>query len=144
MIPRVSLLTLGVRNLDRSVGFYEDIFGWKKSPASQDDVIFFQVGGLVVSLYPLNLLAEDARIDAANDGFAGVAFAYNAASENEVNQIFGMLREKGVTILKAPEKAFWGGYSGYFADPDGYAWEVAHNPFFPRDEHGELRLPTAG
>jgi uncharacterized glyoxalase superfamily protein PhnB len=85
-------------------------------------------------------LAEDALISAEGSGFSGFTLAYNARSEGEVDEIIAALKSKGVTILKEPQKVFWGGYSSYFADPDGYAWEVAFNPFFLFDEHGNLKL----
>ena len=134
------IITLGVKDLNRSRAFYTDILGWKPSPASNDGVTFFQAGGVVLSLYPRNALAEDASVGLEGSGFGGVTLAYNTRSEHEVDEIIDDLRSKGVTILKNPQKAFWGGYHAYFADPDGKHWEVAFNPFFLFDEAGNLDL----
>ena len=94
----------------------------------------------MLSLYPRDALAEDASIPHEGSGFGGVALAYNTRSEHEVDEIISDLKSKGVTILKSPQKAFWGGYHAYFADPDGNPWEVAFNPFFPFDNSGNLVL----
>ena len=102
--------------------------------------MFFQAGGVVLSIFPREKLAEDAQVKAEGSGFAGITLAYNTQSEAEVDEIINDLRAKGVKILKEPQKVFWGGYSSYFADPDGNCWEVAYNPFFPFDEQGNLKL----
>jgi catechol 2,3-dioxygenase-like lactoylglutathione lyase family enzyme len=134
------LITLGVRDLERSRKFYIETLGWKASSNSGDDVAFFQAGGVVFAIYPREKLAEDALTSPEGSGFAGVTLAYNARSETEVDQIIRDLEAKGVPIAKQPQKAFWGGYSSYFVDPDGFHWEVAYNPFFPFDESGNLKL----
>ena len=134
------LVTLGVRDFERSFKFYSETLGWKPASASQDDVAFFQAGGAVLGLYPREKLAEDALTSSKGSGFAGVTLAYNARSEEEVDEIIRTLDAKGVRIVKQPQKAFWGGYSAYFADPDGFLWEVAYNPFFLFDESGNLNL----
>lgn len=134
------LITLGVRDLVQSRKFYAETLGWKPAPASSDDVVFFQAGGVVLGLYPREKLAEDALTSPEGGGFAGVTLAYNARSEQEVNEIIRDLESKGVQIAKQPQKVFWGGYSSYFVDPDGFHWEVAYNPFFPFDESGNLKL----
>jgi catechol 2,3-dioxygenase-like lactoylglutathione lyase family enzyme len=134
------IVTLGVKDLSRSRSFYTEILGWKRSSASNDGVAFFQAGGVVLSLYPRNALAEDACIESEGSGFGGMALAYNTRSEHEVDEIIYDLRSKGVTILKSPQKAFWGGYHAYFADPDGNPWEVAFNPYFLFDNAGNLHL----
>ena len=131
------LVTLGVTDFEQSYKFYAETLGWKPASASQDDTAFFQAGGVVLSIYPREKLAEDALISPEGHGFSGITLAYNARSESEVNEIINDLRSKGVKILKEPQKVFWGGYSGYFKDPDGHLWEVAHNPLFwvgPRDD----------
>jgi len=134
------LVTLGVRDLERSRKFYTETLGWKQASASNDDVVFFQAGGVILGLYLREKLAEDAQTSPEGSGFAGVTLAYNARSEAEVDQIIRDLEAKGVQIAKQPQKVFWGGYSSYFVDPDGFLWEVAYNPFFPFDESGNLNL----
>ena len=94
----------------------------------------------MLSIYPREKLAEDALVPPEGRGFSGISLAYNAQSELEVDEIIRDLKSKGVKILKEPQKAFWGGYTSYFADPDDYCWEVAYNPYFPFDEHGNLKL----
>lgn len=140
MNQHLHLITLGVRDFERSYKFYTETLGWKPASASQDDVAFFQAGGVVFGIYPREKLAEDALASPEGNGFAGVTLACNTRSEQEVDDIIQDLEAKGVEIVKQPQKVFWGGYSSYFADPDGFHWEVAHNPFFPFDESGNLKL----
>jgi catechol 2,3-dioxygenase-like lactoylglutathione lyase family enzyme len=140
MRQHLHLITLGVRDFERSRKFYAETLGWKPAAASQEDTAFFQAGGVVLSIYPREKLAEDAMVSPEGEGFSGVTLAFNAGSEAEVDEIIRELRGKGVTIAKEPQKVFWGGYSSYFADPDGNLWEVAYNPYFPFDEAGNLRL----
>ncbi len=140
MNQHLHLITLGVRDFEKSKKFYTETLGWKPSSASQDDVTFFQAGGVVLAIYPREKLAEDALTSLEGQGFSGITLAYNARSESEVDEIIRDLKAKGVKIVKEPQKAFWGGYSSYFADPDDYHWEVAYNPFFPFDESGNLKL----
>ena len=140
MNQHLHLITLGVRDFERSRKFYTEVLGWKLASASNDDVAFFQAGGVVLGLYPREKLAEDALTSPEGSGFAGITLAYNARSEAEVDEIIADLRSKGVKIVKEPQKVFWGGYSSYFADPDDYHWEVAYNPFFAFDEKGNLKL----
>ncbi len=140
MKQHLHLITLGVRDFEKSKKFYADTLGWAPASASQDDVAFFQAGGVVLGVYPREKLAEDAITSPEGSGFSGITLAYNAQSEAEVDEIIGELKAKGVKIVKEPQKVFWGGYSSYFADPDDYHWEVAYNPFFPFDENGNLKL----
>ncbi|MEW5827425.1 MAG: VOC family protein [Chloroflexota bacterium] len=140
MNQHLHLLTLGVRDLERSRKFYTETLGWKPASASSEDVAFFQAGGVALGLYPREKLAEDALTSPEGSGFAGITLAYNARSEQEVDMLIADLEAKGVEIVKRPQKVFWGGYSSYFADPDGFLWEVAYNPFFPFDEDGNLKL----
>ena len=140
MNQHLHLITLGVKDLEQSRKFYTEILGWKPSSAGSDDVVFIQAGGVVLSLFPRENLAEDALISPESSGFSGFTLAYNAQSESEVDEIISDLKSKGVKIVKEPQKVFWGGYSSYFADPDDYRWEVAYNPFFPFDEAGNLKL----
>ncbi len=139
MDQHLHIITLGVRNFEASKKFYAETLGWKIS-RPQEGVAFFQAGGVVLALYPREMLAEDAVVSAEGNGFSGIALAYNARSESEVDEIISDLKSKGVKIVKEPQKVFWGGYSSYFADPDDYLWEVAYNTFFPFDEQGNLKL----
>ncbi len=140
MNQNLHLITLGVRDFEKSKKFYTETLGWKPSSASQEDVAFFQTSGVVFAIYSREKLAEDALVSPDGSGFSGITLAYNARSESEVDEIIKDLKSKGVKIVKEPQKAFWGGHSSYFADPDGYHWEVAYNPFFPFDENGILKL----
>jgi uncharacterized protein len=140
MNQHLHLVTLGVRDYETSKKFYTEILGWKPSSSSNEEVTFLQAGGVVLSIFQREKLAEDALVDPEGNGFAGFTLAYNAQSEAEVDEIITTLKAKGVKILKGPQKVFWGGYNSYFADPDGNCWEVAYNPFFPFDENGNLKL----
>jgi catechol 2,3-dioxygenase-like lactoylglutathione lyase family enzyme len=139
MNQHLHIITLGVRDFEASKKFYAATLSWKIS-GSQDDIAFFQAGGVVLAIYPREKLAEDAMIAPESNGFSGITLAYNANSESEVDETIADLRSKGVKIIKEPQKAFWGGYSSYFADPDDYRWEVAYNPFFQFDENGNPKL----
>lgn len=139
--PRVNLVTLGVSDLAASIAFYERL-GWRRSvSAGTDEVAFFALGNLVLGLYPRPLLAQDAKVPDTPPGFSGVTLAINLADEAAVNVAMAAALAAGARQAKAPEKVFWGGYSGYFADPDGHLWELAFNPFFPQDEGGLIVLP---
>lgn len=140
MNQHLHLVTLGVRNMEISRKFYTETLGWKPASSSNEDITFFQAGGIVLSIFQREKLAEDALVSPDGEGFAGFTMAYNARSESEVDEITRDLKSKDVKILKEPQKVFWGGYSSYFADPDGNCWEVAYNPFFPFDENGNLKL----
>lgn len=140
MEPRLSLVTLGVTNLARSRAFYERL-GWRASSASSDAIVFFQAGGMALALYPRADLAKDARLAAEGSGFGGITLAYNTRTRDEVDRLLAEAAAAGATILKPAEEAFWGGYSGYFADPDSFPWEVAWNPGFLLAEDGSLHLP---
>ncbi len=140
MKPRINIITLGVADLNKSLEFYEKGLGWEKSSASQDNIAFFTLNGIVLGLYPRELLAEDAGISPVGDGFKGITLAYNAKSENEVDEIIKTVEQLGATIVKRPQKVFWGGYSSYFKDLDGYLFEVAYNPYFEFDENDNLKL----
>ncbi len=140
MRPRMNVVTLGVKDLDRSVRFYASL-GFERSKASQDDVAFFQLGPIVLSLYPTGKLAEDAAVPARRSGFDNITLAHNAKSEKEVDDTVKEAENAGAKVVKKPQKTFWGGYSGYFADPDGHLWEVAYNPFWRFDENDNVILP---
>jgi uncharacterized protein len=130
MKQRLTIITLGVEDLTRSTAFYTEKFGWKPTETSTKDICFFELNGILLSLYNRNELAKDATVDASGSGFKGFSLAYNTSSEKEVDEIISMLRSKGVRIVKEPQKVFWGGYSSYIADPDGNLWEIAYNPYF--------------
>lgn len=141
MEPRLSFVTLGVADMARARAFYEAL-GFAASSASNPNVTFFAAGGVVLALFGREALAEDAQVGAAGNGFSGVALAHNVARETDVARVLGEAERAGATILKPSQKAFWGGTSGYFADPDGHLWEVAHNPNFPLDAEGRVTLPA--
>ena len=139
MNQHLHIVTLGVSDLETSNKFYSETLGWKPS-RPQEGIVFFQAGGVVLALFPREELAKDAQIPSGGTALDRFTLAYNAQSEAEVDEIISDLRAKGVKILKEPQKVFWGGYSSYFADPDGNCWEVAYNPFFAFDEQGNLKL----
>lgn len=142
MEPRISLITLGVRDLGRSLAFYRDGLGWLLSSASVDNVVaFFRTSGAVLALFSREDLAAGAHLSADGSGFGGIALAQNVASPKDVDAVLAQAAAAGATILKPGQQADWGGYSGYFADPDGYPWEVAWNPGFPMAADGSLQLP---
>ncbi len=137
MEQRLTIISLGVSDLTISSKFYESNFGWERSAASNDDIRFYQLNGILFSLYPVSKLGEDAGISIpADKGYRPLTIAHNTRSEKEVDDLITDLRIKGVKIVKEPQKVFWGGYSSYVADPDGFLWEIAFNPFLPMDERG--------
>lgn len=137
---RVTLITLGVADLDRAKAFY-DALGWVHTERTEG-VVFYQINGLVLGLFPLAELAKDQGRPDAVLGKGAVTLAQNFATEAEVDAAFAHALACGATVLKTPEKVFWGGYSGYYADPDGHVWELAHNPFWTLNDDGSLTLPT--
>ena len=139
-LKRVSIITLGVADVGTSRAFYEAL-GFKASTASQDSITFFDAGGVILALFARVALAEDAHVADSPPGFSGVSIAHNCRSEAEVDAVLGHAVANGAALKKPAQKVFWGGYSGYFADPDGHLWEVAYNPFFPIEADGRLRLP---
>jgi len=142
MEPRLTLITLGVDDLDRAIAFYRDVVGWTPASVVEGDVAFFDLGGIVLALWGRADLAADIGTTVARDGSEGMALAYNARSREEVDAIFATLGERGASIVKPPVETDWGGYSGYFADPDGHHWEVAWNPFWPIREDGRIDFPA--
>jgi catechol 2,3-dioxygenase-like lactoylglutathione lyase family enzyme len=143
MEPRLSLITLGYIDLARSLRFYRDGLGFPLSPASQDDVAFFRTGGIVLALYPRHKLAEDATVpdDGRAGAFTGVVLSHNVREKAEVAAVLALAAATGGRVVKPAQDVFWGGHSGYFADPDGHLWEVAWNPYFPLAEDGRVLLP---
>ncbi|WP_187260874.1 VOC family protein [Pontibacter beigongshangensis] len=140
MEQRITLITLGVKNLQRSRDFYRNVFGWEQTEASTESVIFMQLNGLQLALFPQESLADDAGVAADGKGFRGFSLAHNMRSEQEVDALVTELEQKGARVLKRPEKVFWGGYSGYIADPDDNLWEIVYNPFLPLDEQGNVSI----
>ncbi len=140
MEQRISIVTLGVADLARSRTFYESL-GWRASQASSAAVVFFQAGGMILALYPRADLAKDASVAGEGQGFPGFSISYNARTRSEVDAVLAEAEVAGAKILKPAQEAFWGGYSGYFADPDNFAWEVAWNASFPITEDGSIHLP---
>lgn len=137
---RVTLITLGVADLPASRGFYARL-GWQEHGESQEGVAFYQMNGLALALFGLADLAADQGRAGAVLGTGAITLAQNFPTEAEVDAAFEAALAAGATALKRPEKVFWGGYSGYWADPDGHVWEVAMNPYWPLGADGSLRLP---
>jgi catechol 2,3-dioxygenase-like lactoylglutathione lyase family enzyme len=138
MEQRLSMVTLGVADLDRSLRFYQAL-GWQRGN-KEAEVVFFQAGGTVVGLWSRASLAEDAHVPPEGSGFAGITVAYNTRTREEVDAVLAQAKAAGGTITKPAEAAFWGGYAGYFADPDGHLWEVAWNPHWTITADGSVRL----
>jgi len=136
--PRVSLVTLGVEDLARAIAFYTAL-GWERV-GEEDAVAFFRTAGPVLALWSTESLADDAQVDGTRGPFDGIALAINVESEAAVDEGLAVAVAAGATLLKVAERVFWGGYSGYFADPDGHAWEVAYNPGWSLDERGLPQL----
>lgn len=139
MEQRLTLVTLGVGDLGRSRRYYAAL-GWHEIEPRQESVAFFQLNGIGLSLFPRAELAKDAQVTDGAAGFSGITLAHNLRSEAEVDALFAEMVAAGATAVKRPQKVFWGGYSGYVADPDGHLWELAHNPFFPLDAAGNVTL----
>lgn len=136
---RVSLITLGVADLARARTFYEAL-GWSSGSPTDSDVVFFQTGGMVFALWDRVKLAEDSGV-APGEGFGGVTLAYNVSSQGEVDAVVAEARTAGARVTREPGTTFWGGYSGVFVDPDGFPWEVAHNPHWTVGADGSVSLP---
>ena len=128
MDARISMITLGVADMEKSIEFYERGLGFPRLD-SDPNIAFFSLNGTWLGLYPRELLAEDATVSPEGTGFPGMTLSHNVQSEEEADAVYQQALAAGAVALKAPGKVFWGGYSGYFKDPDGYLWEVAHNPF---------------
>lgn len=129
MKPRISMITLGVSDLARSIAFYEKGLGFPRME-SPPEVAFFTLNGTWLGLYGREALADDAGVSSEGEGFESFTLAHNVSSEHEVDEVVSQAVAAGATLVKTPQKVFWGGYSGYFRDPDGHLWEVAHNPLF--------------
>ncbi|MEO3429149.1 VOC family protein [Pelagibius sp. CAU 1746] len=145
MEQRMTMVTLGVRDLARAQKFYEEGLGWTLSDGVEGQVAFYQLaGGGLLGLYGLEALAEDAAVPLAElkpgQNFGGMTLAHNVASPEAVDATMKEVVAAGATLMKPAEKVFWGGYSGYFADPDGHLWEVAYNPFWTLNDDGSVSL----
>jgi uncharacterized protein len=141
MDQRLSLVTLGVADLERSQRFYEAL-GWKRGN-KEAEVAFFQLNGMILALWSRAALAEDAGIEDTGGSFGGIALAYNARSKADVDAALAEAKQAGARILKPAHDVFWGGYSGYFADPDGHVWEVAWNPGWTITAQGDTRMASS-
>lgn len=138
---RINIVTLGVQDLERSSAFYAAL-GWRRSAASNEEIVWFATAGSVLGLFPFEQLAQDAALAPERaSGFGGITLAINVPTEEEVQPALDAAAEAGGSILKPATRADWGGLSGYVADPDGYPWEVAWNPFLPLDDAGLLVMP---
>ena len=141
MEPRVSLVTLGVSDLERAVAFYRDGLGWPKSDVGGDEVAFFKTGGAIIALFPRVALAADAGVEVAEEsGLVRFSLAHNVAEEESVDSVLAQAAEAGATIVKEAQEIFFGRH-GYFVDPEGFLWEVAWNPSFPMAAHGSIEVP---
>jgi uncharacterized protein len=138
MRQRVSVLTLGVRDLPRARRFYEAV-GWQTRAEPGDEVVFFQAGDMVLALWDRARLAEDSCVEDA-PGWGGVTLALNVGSAEEVDAVTEEARAAGATVGREPDKTFWGGYSSVFLDPEGHPWEIAHNPHWTLTAEGGVRL----
>lgn len=130
------MITLGTSDLSRARTFYESL-GWRNAAGPEDDVVFFQAGGMIVALWDRTRLAEDSAVDDGG-GWGGVTLAYNTRSPDEVDTVIAEARAAGATIGREPGPTFWGGYAGVFIDPEGHPWEVAHNPGWKIDKDGSV------
>ncbi|TNE64095.1 MAG: VOC family protein [Rhodobacteraceae bacterium] len=137
---RVTLITLGVDDMARARAFYAAL-GWEMHPRSQDEMTVYQANGFALGLFGREALAEDQARPGVPLGTGAMTLAQNFPSEAEVDDAFARAEAASATVLKRPEKVFWGGYSGYYADPDGHVWELAYNPFWPLEANGNLTLP---
>jgi uncharacterized protein len=137
----LSLVTLGVSDLERSIAFYEAL-GFRRKVTKAEGVGFFQAGAIIFAVWPASELSKDVNVAAADaPAFRGVALAWNCSSQVDVDAAIEHARRAGASVPKPARKTFWGGYAGYFADPDGHLWEVAHNPHWPLGDDGRLTLP---
>ena len=129
MQQRISMITLGVKDLKKSVEFYQQGLGLPLREPQSDDVAFFNLKGTWLGLYPWDKLAEDMTVSPQGTGFRGVTLAHNVKSKEEVDSVMSQATQAGATLVKAAQDVFWGGYSGYFSDVDGHLWEIAWNPY---------------
>lgn len=138
MRSNLTAITLGVSDLKRSIRFYRDALKFPTTAKDDDPVAFFNLNGIVLSVFPKSSLAEDATVSAEGSGFSGITLAHNTKDKEEVDQVLAFAKSAGVTIVKPAHDTFWGGYGGYFSDPDGYLWEVVWNPYWKLDAEGRV------
>ncbi|MEE4315086.1 MAG: VOC family protein [Desulfofustis sp.] len=140
-IPRLSMITLGVADLAKAASFYEAVLATPPN-RSYDGVVFIELPGSWLALYPIDALAADisSEITPARTGFSGITLAHNARNREDVIAVIDRARNAGARILREPQETFWGGFNGYFADRDGYCWEIAWGPMFGFDEHGDMHF----
>lgn len=136
MEQRVSLVTLGVTDLDRARTFYEDL-GWLTDAEEGDDIVFFSCNGMILALWDRDLLAEDSVVEDSG-GWGGITLAHNVSAPEDVDAVMAEAEAAGATIARPPAETSWGGYSGLFHDPDGHPWEIAHNPFWAVEDDGTI------
>ncbi len=139
MDQRISIVTLGTNDLPRAVAFWEAM-GWPRKQRAFDAIALFQVGGIAFALYPFDALAKDCGMADRGPGFGGFTVAHNVGSKAEVDALIARAVGNGARLQVAPHEAFWGGYSGYFCDPDGHPWEIACNPYMPLNDDGSVTL----
>jgi len=130
MEARISMITLGVKDLKRATEFYQNGLGLPRLEPYSDEITFFNLNGTWLGLFPWDRLAEDACVEKEGEGFRGVTIAHNLKSKNEVDELMNKAVEAGADLIKKPQDVFWGGYSGYFKDTEGHLWEIAWNPHF--------------
>lgn len=140
MQPRLNVVTLGVSDLQKSKEFYRKALGWQPTADSDENIVFFNHGGIVLGLYPIDKLAEDAVVSPERSGFSGVTLAINRQSKKDLEKLYRQVVENGSKPLVEPRDTFWGGYDAYFADPDGHTWEIVWAPFWEYDEMGNLKV----
>lgn len=141
MEQRISVLTLGVADVERSRAFYEAM-GWSVGASPGPGIHFFQAGGIVVGVWGRTQLAEDSEVHDDAGGWGGMTIAHNVGSPAQVDAVLAEAASAGGTVLRPGAPTFWGGYNGVFADPDGHRWEIAHNPYWPLADDGSVRLPS--
>ncbi|QPJ63240.1 MAG: VOC family protein [Candidatus Nitronauta litoralis] len=144
MEQRISIITLGVKDIKKAQAFY-DALGWKVASEDQaEQIVAYDLSGMTLALYPLEKLVEEAKVNVQSSGYSTITIAYNVRSDSEVDAVLKEAVTAGGKLVKPAEKVFWGGYSGYFADPDGNLWEVAHNPFSKLGPNGEFQWKGVG
>ena len=140
MKPRLNIVTIGVNDLRVSRNFYKKALDWEPADGSDENIVFYKQQGIILALYPMDKLAEDAMLSSERSGFSGVTLAINLQSKEQVDSLFEQVIRNGGKALVAPRDTFWGGYDAYFADPDGHSWEIAWASFWEFDEQGSLML----